>query len=66
MVTKGERERRDKLGVWDLYICKYTHTHTHTLHTDKQQAVGSYTQYFVTNYKRKESAKEYTHTHIYL
>ena len=57
MVTKGDREGRDKSGAWD------EHTHTTIYKIDNQQghtvySTGNSTQYSVITFKRKESKKE--------
>ena len=64
MVTKGERGRRDKLGVWDSNI------HTTIYKIDNQQgplySPGNYIQYLVITYNGKESKKEYIYMYIYM
>ena len=55
MVTEGERQRRDKLGVWDQ------HTQTTVNKTDKQQdptaSTKNYIQYLIITYNEKDMKK---------
>ena len=50
MVTKGEMEERDKLGIWDLnrHTTIYKITNKVLLYS-----TGNYTQYFIITFKGK-------------
>ena len=63
MITKGEREVKGKIrGVWDQQT--QTITYKEDKHKVLQYITGNYIQYFIQNYNRKESEKEYRYKRI--
>ena len=62
MVTKGEKEGRDKLRISDEQI----HTTVYKINKNLLNSTESYIQYLVITYNGKEFEKECIYIHTYV